>query len=143
MPHCVRSSNSRGADALRRDGLVEVENRVRARLKCYQIGTILRTACRRNRGEGTIVRSPGHERIRTNTNKMLWTRQRRPHRVVSRLSRSLNLRHQSRTLIKSYLSLPPQSAASFISNQVCNVGFWHIATFRCAAKLVAYWTTTD
>jgi len=27
-----------------------------------------------------------------------------------------------------------------ISNQACNVGFWHIASFRCAAKLVGYWT---
>jgi hypothetical protein len=30
--------------------------------------------------------------------------------------------------------------ASFIPSQACNVGFWHIASFRCAAKFVGYWT---
>jgi hypothetical protein len=31
------------------------------------------------------------------------------------------------------LSLPPQSAASFISNQVSNVAYWHLADIRSAA----------
>jgi hypothetical protein len=34
-------------------------------------------------------------------------------------------------------------AASFISSKECDVAFWHFASFRCAAKLVADWTTTD
>jgi hypothetical protein len=31
-------------------------------------------------------------------------------------------------------------AASFISSQACDVAFWHIASFRCAAQFVGYWT---
>jgi len=31
-------------------------------------------------------------------------------------------------------------AASFISNQARNVAYWHLAPFRCVAKLVVYWT---
>src|SRR5664280_768360 len=30
-------------------------------------------------------------------------------------------------------------AASFVLNQTCDVCFWHIASFRCAAKLDRYW----
>jgi hypothetical protein len=41
---------------------------------------------------------------------------------------------------KRIYSHSPQLAASFISNQTSNVAYWHIASFRCVAKLVAYWT---
>ena len=31
-------------------------------------------------------------------------------------------------------------ATSLISNQSADVGYWHVAAFRCAAKSVGYWT---
>ena len=34
---------------------------------------------------------------------------------------------------------PPQLAASFISNQACNVGYWHLASIRARALNGRYW----
>jgi hypothetical protein len=42
---------------------------------------------------------------------------------------------------KRFLGLP-QLAASFISNQVCNVAFWHFAAFSATHYFVAYWTNS-
>jgi hypothetical protein len=33
-----------------------------------------------------------------------------------------------------------QFETSFIPNRGCDFRFWHLASFRCAAKIVAYWT---
>jgi hypothetical protein len=35
---------------------------------------------------------------------------------------------------------PPQLATSFVSNQVCDVGYWHIADKPTGPSFVGYWT---
>jgi len=41
------------------------------------------------------------------------------------------------------LGRPPQLAASFISNQVCDVGYWHLTDNPVALAFVRFWTTAD
>ena len=34
-------------------------------------------------------------------------------------------------------------AASFISNETCDVRYWHLASFRCDVKIGRFWTKAD